>query len=186
MAVLFRERPKFRCILLIAFFLFANYIYSGEAYITAPAKAEKAGNISVCFSPDGNCVNLILETIGSSVKKIDVAVYSLTSLELSKALIKAKKNGVRVRVITDKAQSDDKYSKYQYLSDSGIESKLCGNSGKMHDKFAVIDGRFVLTGSYNWSLSAENRNNENLISIDDPKIANIYESEFERIWNRCR
>ena len=53
----------------------------------------------------------------------------------------------------------------------------------MHHKFMIIDGRTVMTGSYNWTRSAETRNEENLISVDDPQLAIRFTEEFERIWN---
>jgi phosphatidylserine/phosphatidylglycerophosphate/cardiolipin synthase-like enzyme len=53
----------------------------------------------------------------------------------------------------------------------------------MHHKFMVVDGGIVVTGSYNWSHAAEERNDENLIVILNPDIATLYEAEFDRIWS---
>ncbi len=56
----------------------------------------------------------------------------------------------------------------------------------MHHKFAVFDGKTVITGSYNWSNSAETRNYENVVVLHDSKIALAYHSEFERLWRDFR
>jgi phosphatidylserine/phosphatidylglycerophosphate/cardiolipin synthase-like enzyme len=52
----------------------------------------------------------------------------------------------------------------------------------MHHKFAIIDNRLLLTGSYNWTLAANNKNNENLMVIDDPEVITRYQNQFEKLW----
>ena len=52
----------------------------------------------------------------------------------------------------------------------------------MHNKFAIIDNRLLLTGSYNWTFSANNRNDENLMVIDDPEIIEIFKNQFVNLW----
>jgi competence ComEA-like helix-hairpin-helix protein len=53
----------------------------------------------------------------------------------------------------------------------------------MHNKFAVIDNKMVITGSYNWTASAGERNNENLLVIDDKNIIKEYQNQFNILWN---
>jgi phosphatidylserine/phosphatidylglycerophosphate/cardiolipin synthase-like enzyme len=53
----------------------------------------------------------------------------------------------------------------------------------MHDKIMIVDGKIVLTGSFNWSNNAENENNENLLIITSTSLATTYENEFQKIWN---
>jgi phosphatidylserine/phosphatidylglycerophosphate/cardiolipin synthase-like enzyme len=55
----------------------------------------------------------------------------------------------------------------------------------MHHKFMIIDGKIVVTGSYNWSYSAEEKNDENLVVILSPNTAKLYETEFNRIWSQA-
>jgi len=52
----------------------------------------------------------------------------------------------------------------------------------MHNKFAIIDNRILLTGSYNWTFSANNRNDENLMVIDDPELIEIFQNQFINLW----
>jgi phosphatidylserine/phosphatidylglycerophosphate/cardiolipin synthase-like enzyme len=78
---------------------------------------------------------------------------------------------------------NDAGNEYQNLKNAGIAVRADGNSAYMHDKVMVVDGKVVLTGSYNWSSQAENENNEDLVVITSDNVASIYESEFQKIWN---
>lgn len=83
----------------------------------------------------------------------------------------------------DKGQSKGKYSKYEYLLDSGIAVIQDRHTGIMHNKIAIIDGRILFTGSYNWSKSAEERNEENLLEfIDEEEIIKVYQERLDYLW----
>ncbi len=151
-----------------------------------------AGDVRVFFSPNGGCTDAVIYEIGRAKKYIDVAMYAFTSRPIAQALVKAKKRGVRIRVILDKKfNSHTRFSKFKYLMKKGIDVKLVspppgvrGRVGLMHHKFAVIDGKVLLTGSFNWTASAEKLNYENLLVFYSEKLASIYEKEFKRIWRR--
>ena len=64
-----------------------------------------------------------------------------------------------------------------------FDVRVGSNPWLMHHKVMIVDGRIVVTGSYNWSWSAENRNDENLIVIMDEDIAREFEEEFMRVWS---
>jgi phosphatidylserine/phosphatidylglycerophosphate/cardiolipin synthase-like enzyme len=57
-----------------------------------------------------------------------------------------------------------------------------GNGGFMHPKVIIVDERYVVTGSLNFSTRAETTNDENVIVIDNPDIARLYLQEFDRVW----
>lgn len=77
-----------------------------------------------------------------------------------------------------------KYSKSRYLLKKGIKDiRISSNNYIMHNKFAIIDDKIVITGSYNWTASASERNDENLLIIHDEDIAKIYTDKFEDYWN---
>jgi len=99
-----------------------------------------------------------------------VAMFSFTSRPLARALVRAAQRGVRVRVVQDDGQAKSKYSKYRFLVNKGIPVKLDNRSAYMHHKFAVIDHKMVITGSYNWTASAKKRNDENLVVLRDPEF----------------
>lgn len=58
------------------------------------------------------------------------------------------------------------------------------NDALMHDKIVVIDSTVVITGSFNWTQSANNSNNENFLVISDASLAQSYESQFQMVWNQ--
>ncbi|RKZ31809.1 phospholipase D family protein [bacterium] len=142
--------------------------------------------VEVCFSPGGNCREMIIDYIESATNNIDIAIYSITNLELARALVQAYSRDVKIRVVADDRNIDSKYGKSVYLADSGIPVRYDDSRGYMHHKFAIIDGKTVITGSYNWSNSAETRNNENVIVVKNGNIARVYSDEFERLWKEFR
>lgn len=138
--------------------------------------------LGVYFSPEGGCEDLVIYWISRANVSIHVLIYSFTLDSIGDALINAHERGVEVLVVFEKGQIS-KYSEYPRLKEAGISVRNDTNPAYMHDKVAIIDGVIVLTGSFNWSRSAEERNNENLIVIRSTLIASIYEAEFQRIWS---
>ncbi len=145
-------------------------------------RSVEPSSISVCFSGSDFCRQILLDEIATAKKSIFIAIYSFTNLDISRALIAAHTRGVTIKVVADDSQASGKYSKTQFLEDSGIPVRYDDSKGYMHHKFAIFDERSVATGSYNWSDSAENRNQENLILIADKSIAKEYKAEFDRLW----
>lgn len=150
--------------------------------------------VQACFSPYGKCASHILRAVGQAEKEILVAVYAFTSDEIAWALVKAGQRGVKVQVIVDQEfDATNEGSKKSFLEQQRITvrrvSGLAKNNGAglMHQKFAVIDRRVVLTGSYNWTVAAENSNDENLLLFRDAgALAEEYRKEFFRLWEKKR
>ncbi len=136
----------------------------------------------MCFSRVERCDDLLIRLIDGARERVYVAIYILTRDELAQALIRAKERGVEVRVVMESREAFDEGSDYQKLKEAGVDVRLDGNPALMHHKFMVIDGELVVTGSYNWSSAAEERNDENIIVIRDPMVAGEYEREFARLW----
>ena len=113
-------------------------------------------------------------------------MYVFTLQNVAEALISAHDRGIEVKIVFDKSQGSS-YSQYVILKAAGIEVRNDTNpDGIMHNKVAIIDNRIVITGSFNWTNSAENNNNENLIVIHSVDVASRYESEFQNIWNQSQ
>ena len=138
----------------------------------------------VYFSPNGGCQQAVVSQIAKAHARIDIAMYSFTSRALSQALVDAKARGVKIDIVLDKNQMKEHYSKSAFLQSRGIEVKFHLGPGLMHDKFAVIDERLVLTGSFNWTASAEKKNSENLLVIKDKDIAEKYQKQFRLLWSQ--
>lgn len=143
-------------------------------------------NIQVYFSPGGGAGEAVVRSIHSATNRIYVAMFYMSSPEIVQALCDAKTRGVDVFAVFD----DSQRRSFRYLQ-HGMRMRLHGipvrygfpDQGKMHSKFAVIDGRAVLSGSYNWTESAENLNREDMTILRSPDTAGQYEEQFARIWN---
>ncbi|MFQ5902948.1 MAG: phospholipase D family protein [Candidatus Binatia bacterium] len=153
--------------------------------------------VQACFSPLGKCSSHIVREIGQAQKEILVAVYAFTSDDLAWALVKARQRGVKVQVVLDREfDAGNQSSKGSFLEQRGLPVRRISGlnttrrergTGLMHQKFVVIDRRVVLTGSYNWTVSAENFNDENLLLFHDAgPLAEEYRKEFFRLWGKKR
>jgi phosphatidylserine/phosphatidylglycerophosphate/cardiolipin synthase-like enzyme len=139
--------------------------------------------LGVYFSPKGGCEAQVLRWISRANESIHVLIYSFTLDSIDDALVEAYNRGVEIKVVFEKEQIST-YSEYQKLKVAGVLVRNDTNSDLMHDKIMIVDGVIVLTGSFNWSNSAENSNNENLIVINSTSVAAQYEAEFLKIWNK--
>lgn len=153
-------------------------------FIFSVAIAKTDIDILVFFSPQDNCGAEILNRINSAKNSIDIAMYYFTSRHLAQALIDAKDRKVKVRVFLDGNQRTERFSKANYLTNKGINVKISNDTiGLMHNKFCVIDKKIVITGSFNWTSSADLRNNENLVMIESAETASAFTEQFEKLWN---
>jgi competence ComEA-like helix-hairpin-helix protein len=136
----------------------------------------------VYFSLYDDPETVIVENINKAEVFIDIAMYTFTDKEISQAAIEAKERGVKVRVYLDRSQVEAKYSSSRLFVEKDIEVRISSNNYIMHNKFAVIDSKIVITGSYNWTVSASIRNDENLLVIDDEEVIQRYQRQFENLW----
>ena len=138
------------------------------------------------FSPKGGCADTIIYWIGRANQSVHVLMYVFTLPNVAEALISAHDRGIEVKIVFDKSQGSS-YGQYVILKAAGIGVRNDTNpDGIMHNKVAIIDNRIVITGSFNWTNSAENSNNENLVVIRSVDVASRYESEFQRIWSQAQ
>lgn len=134
------------------------------------------------FSPRGNCQAEIIQELDQAKNQIDAMIYTFTAKELAETLINAKERGCIIRVYLDKSMQKSKYSQAKTLEQAGIPVKFDNHAGLMHNKFAVIDGKTLITGSYNWTKQAENKNDENLMIIHNEECTKLYADKFEEYW----
>jgi phosphatidylserine/phosphatidylglycerophosphate/cardiolipin synthase-like enzyme len=115
-----------------------------------------------------------MNAVGDAKRTILAQAYSFTSAPIAKALLDARKRGVQVQVILDKSQRSDKYSSTDFLSNRGVPVVIDANHAIAHNKIIVIDDELVLTGSFNFTKAAQQKNAENLLIIRDPALAAQY------------
>jgi phosphatidylserine/phosphatidylglycerophosphate/cardiolipin synthase-like enzyme len=148
------------------------------AFALVHLAATAATNIQVFFSPNGGATAAITNELAKAKKTVLVAAYSFTSAPIAGALRDAHRRGVKVTVILDDSQKTANYSSADFLRNAGIATFTDGKHAIAHNKFMVLDGATVITGSFNFSKAAEESNSENLLVIRDADLA----SQYARNW----
>ena len=133
---------------------------------------------SVCFSPRGGCTQQIVDAIGSARRTILVQAYSFTSRPIADALIAAHGRGVTVELIADSSQRTERQSLIGRVAEAGIPVRIDAAHAIAHNKVMILDGETVLTGSFNFTRAAEERNAENLLIIRDRGLADRYTANW--------
>ena len=130
--------------------------------------------LNVCFTPPSGCGSLIANEIARAKESIYIQAFGLTSQQIVDQLILAKNKGVKIRVLLDRSNLHDKYSKMPELKRAGIDVSIDKVSGIAHNKIMIIDRSKVITGSYNFTNAADKRNAENVLLINNSEIAETY------------
>ena len=143
------------------------------------AEPAPARNWAVYFSPRGGCTEAVVSALGQAKSTVLVQDYSFTSAPIAKALVDAAKRGVKVQAILDKSQKGEKYSSATYLANSGLRPMIDSAHAIAHNKVMVIDGHLVVTGSFNFTKSAEEKNAENLLILHDSVLAARYTENWQ-------
>ncbi len=139
--------------------------------------------VSSYFSPDRGAAAVLIGFIDRCISDIDVAIYSITHDDIAEALCRAHRRGVRVRILVDELQARSRYSDDEKLILEGITLKEDATSGAMHNKFIIGDHSSIITGSFNWSKNADERNAENFVIIRLQYVVKEFSREFNRLWD---
>ena len=142
--------------------------------VPLPLQAQEKPVWSVYFSPNRGCTDAIVRELSDAKSSILMQAYSFTSAPIAKALLEAHKKGIKVKVVLDKSQLTDKYSSVTFLHNSGIPTWIDSVHAIAHNKVMVIDGNTVITGSFNFTKAAEEKNAENVLVIRDKTLAAKY------------
>lgn len=147
-----------------------------------PEVVRYPGQISwqLYFSPNGGCTDAIVRELRKAQREVQVMAYSFTSKPIATALVDCHRRGVRVEVVLDKGQRGEKYTEADFIAHAGIPTYLDGKHAIHHNKVVLIDDETVITGSFNFSSSAELRNAENLLVVRDPEMVRRYRYEWQR------
>jgi len=150
--------------------------------------------IKVLFSPDNDPDDYLLNALVNAKESLDVMMFTFGSnspliagvINRSKAVkyVNRKPTDIRkVKVRIGMEQDQCKYwSAYPVLQELGIPVKVESTSAKLHHKVGIIDNKTVILGSYNWTLSANDRNDENVLVISNPDIAGLFTDAFNELW----
>jgi phosphatidylserine/phosphatidylglycerophosphate/cardiolipin synthase-like enzyme len=186
----FKNHMKYLTIALMAVLIISVSVFayvsknSVPPAISFPHNIPFTGTIEVGFSPHGGITQMIVNELNSAKKSIEVQAYSFTSAEIAKALMDANKRGVNVRIILNKSQQTEKYSSATFVANAGIPVHIDRAFQIAHSKIMIVDKADVITGSFNFTKSAEQNNAENcLILRGNRRLVDIYEENWNWRWN---
>ena len=139
-----------------------------------PSSSSIPQGVRVYFSPHGGATEAVIDALDHATNSVLVQAYSFTSAPIAKALVEAHRRGVKVQAILDGSQRTEKYSEADFLHDSEIPTLIDAQHAIAHNKIIVIDDYLILTGSFNFTKAAEEKNAENLLVINDPALSKQY------------
>jgi phosphatidylserine/phosphatidylglycerophosphate/cardiolipin synthase-like enzyme len=143
-------------------------------------------NVEVYFSPEDGVAKYVLQRLATAKKNIHFMTFSYTADPISDAMIAKLKAGLVVRGVFERQNAGGSGADFGRLKQGGVDVLEDGNCYILHHKVIVIDERTVITGSYNFTGSAEHDNDENLVIVDDPNLARAYLDEFERVYTQAQ
>ncbi len=166
--------------LILAVILGLYILEKARERFSPPAEYVSGQPVEVYFTRLDNPFRTVMHLIRSARHSIHVAVFEIDNMDLALALVDARDRGVDVKVVTDERNARERA--VRYLMKKGIPVVLDYRKNFMHDKFAIIDGRYVITGSTNWTDNGFFFNDNNVVIINSRNIASSYEKEFEEMF----
>lgn len=148
------------------------------------------------FSPDDGLEQKLIHLIDHEQESLQIAVFQFTNMAIARAIQRAHKRGVKIEIITDPLCLQDKFNKIMWLSQEGItiyvynpDANKTTLSNKMHHKFVIFgknidDKRLLWIGSFNFTKSANNANQESVVVLDDTHIINQFSKQHNTVKDR--
>jgi phosphatidylserine/phosphatidylglycerophosphate/cardiolipin synthase-like enzyme len=136
-------------------------------------------NVANYFAPADNVMDKLVALVGSAGSSVYFMAFTYTHPELVKAMVERHNAGVDVQGIFENRGATQGAIVPLYCA--GVPVKVDGNKYTMHHKVIVIDRSIVITGSFNFTETADTANDENLIVIQSPALAQLYLQEYERL-----
>jgi len=176
---------KIFLVICLCFSTYARADFLQDVGDLASALKSKAGQIETAFSPEGGAEQLVLKVIDNSELSLKVAAYSFTSVNIVRALIRAKRRGVIVEVLVDEKANKGKanYAATNLLVNADIPTRTISRYAIHHDKYIISDGITLQTGSFNYSAAAAKSNSENVIVVwNQLNVASSYANHWKARW----
>lgn len=134
------------------------------------------------FSPGEACRNVIINQINTAISFLQICVFTISDDAITKAILASHRRGTEIKILTDNDKSMDVGSDIEQLAKQGIAVKMDRTANHMHHKFMVVDGKAVITGSYNWTRSAAMYNHENILLTNDGGVVKSFLKQFDQLW----
>lgn len=167
--------------LLVATCLMSLIVHAAVAVADEAKPAAEQDGIRVYFSPDGGAAKAIEAEIDKAEKSVQVLTYTFTSRPLAEALLRAQKRGVRVQIVMDRLQAAGQYSSATFFHNQGMACFIDAKHTAAHSKVMLIDGKTIITGSFNFTRAADETNAENSLIIEGKQeLADAYAANFAK------
>ena len=141
--------------------------------------------LQILFSAEDDAVDNIVAILNDAQVSIRFLAFSFTDYPMAQAMIARAQAGVDVQGIFETFGSNSTRAELKTLWCAGLPVRQDGNSSFLHDKVIIIDNSIVVTGSLNFSSSADEENEENVVILDNPEIAALYLQEYQRLWDQA-
>jgi phosphatidylserine/phosphatidylglycerophosphate/cardiolipin synthase-like enzyme len=147
------------------------------------AAASDVASVETCFTPRRRCTGVIVTAIDRARREVKVLAYGFTSAPILAALVAAERRGVSVAAILDKSNArwSRRHDGARLISAAGIPVWIDHRRGIAHNKVIVIDGHVVVTGSFNFTASADSRNAENVVVLESTAVAGRYLADWRAL-----
>ncbi len=134
------------------------------------------------FTHHDNIRDLVINLLKSAREELKICMFTISDNPIAETIAGCHAKGIRVRIITDDGKTFDKGSDIYSLHKIGVNIKIDSHKSLMHHKFVIVDNKKLLTGSYNWTRTGSDINNENILVTTNKKIVRAYKKEFKRLW----
>jgi phosphatidylserine/phosphatidylglycerophosphate/cardiolipin synthase-like enzyme len=141
--------------------------------------------VQVLFSAEDKAVSNLIALVNDAKISIRFLAFSFTDYPLAQAMIDRAKAGVDLKGVYETFGSNSSNSELKTFWCAGMPVRQDGNGSFLHDKIIIIDNTIVATGSLNYSSSADDENEENVVILDNAEIAALYLQEFDKLWNQA-
>ena len=139
------------------------------------------------FFPSQRSLDRLVHWIGQAQEELLVCVFTITNNILRDAVYNAWRRGCEVRVISDDECAKQQGSDVEALAQLGCDVVVDDDpAAHMHNKYVIIDRKVLITGSFNWTVSAVKSNNENLVVLDDQALVEMYTHDFNGLWKKFK
>jgi phosphatidylserine/phosphatidylglycerophosphate/cardiolipin synthase-like enzyme len=140
------------------------------------------------FSPEIKVAPIIADAVSQADEEILFMAFSFTEEEIGKAMLARAADGVDIRGVFETVGASSEYSYYAPMRVSlpNVDVWQDGNPKIMHHKVIIIDRETVILGSFNFSDSANRRNDENILIVHDPTFASYFVEEFETVYQEAK
>ncbi len=137
------------------------------------------------FSPGEECARKIIALLERAKHTIYICVFTISDNNISAAILAAHRRGIEIKIITDNDKAHDKGSDIYDLNRKNIKIKIDRGPSHMHHKYAIIDNKELINGSFNWTRSASKYNQENIIVTNELSLIDSFGENFSRLWHKC-